>query len=50
MQTNIPQPEPRDNVPLLDKRWDEWTEAERLGFLKAFFNRADDITAQIAAR
>lgn len=30
-------------TPLLDKRWDEWTEAEHLGFLQAFFGRAEEI-------
>lgn len=39
----IPQQKP---CPILDKRWDDWTEAERLGFMQAFFKRSDALTPQ----
>lgn len=42
MQREIQDTKPRESeCPLLDKRWDEWTEAERLGFLQSFFARAE---------
>lgn len=34
------------SIPLLDKRWDEWTEEERLTFLKVFFADLPNLQTQ----
>lgn len=33
----------RKETPLLDKRFDDWTEKEREGFMLAFFGRAESL-------